>query len=359
MPDEQSFLDEIVANPDDDVPRLIYADWLEEQGNPRGEFIRVQCELATLKKTQVRYRELRAREQELWASHGLEWVKGFPYSLRRCVFRRGFIEESAVALSYFVRNWSKIFRLTPLRHVTFTQVQNRVSLLEDCRGLEMLRSIRLKNCYPNLDTTPLARSPHLKNIETIIGRWSDQGLIELSKSPVVGNLRTLIPEGRYSVGVVEALADAPQLKLRHLNFSYGIPTAAVPVIARARFGQTLEEFVINGVDITDDEFITFMESPSLPVIREFRCSNMDFQLGVHGPGLEALAKNPRLANLRYLSLTNHPLSFRSLEALGDSPYRVRGTKFHFGFHRGDMRSPLTKAEVEYLRGKFGRTFGNF
>ncbi|MFO0978474.1 MAG: TIGR02996 domain-containing protein [Planctomycetaceae bacterium] len=359
MADEQTFLDEIVANPDDDLPRLIYADWLEEQGNPRGEFIRVQCELASLKKTQVRYRELRAREQELWTSHGAEWVKGFPYSLRRCVFRRGFIEESAIALSYFVRNWSKIGRLTPLRHVTFTQVQNRVKLLEDCPGLELLRSIRLKNCYPNLDTTPLARSPHLKNIETIIGRWSDRGLIELSKSTVTGNLRILIPEGQFSVGAVEALADAPQLKLRHLNVSYGIPMTAVPVIARARFGQTLEELVINGVDITDEEFITLMESPSLPVLKDLRASNMRRNIGVHGPGLEALAKNPRLANLRYLSLTNHPLSFRSLEALGSSQYRVRGTKFHFGFHRSDMQGPLTKAQVEYLRVKFGRTFGNF
>jgi uncharacterized protein (TIGR02996 family) len=358
MPDEQSFLDEIIANPDDDVPRLIYADWLEEQGNPRGEFIRVQCELAMLKKTQVRYRELRAREQELWESHGLEWVKGFPFSLRRCVFRRGFIEESAVALSYFVRNWSKICRLTPLRHVTFTQVRDQLKILEDCPGLEMLRSIRLKNAYPNVNTQPLARSPHLKNIETIMGRWSNSGLIELSKSSAVGNLRTLILEGQFSIQAVEALADAPQLKLQHLNFSYGILTRAVPIIARAQFGQTLEELVINGVDITDDIFIQLMESPSLPVIKDLRASNMDLQLGVHGPGLEALAKNPRLANLRMLSLANHPLSYRSIEAIGNSAFRAKGTKFHFGFHRMGMNSPMTAAQIESLREQFGRTFGN-
>ena len=42
------FLAAICANPDDDAPRLVYADWLDEHGDPRGEFIRVQVELAAL-----------------------------------------------------------------------------------------------------------------------------------------------------------------------------------------------------------------------------------------------------------------------------------------------------------------------
>lgn len=49
MTPEQAFLADILANPDDDTPRLIYADWLEEDGpNHRAELIRVQCELAKL-----------------------------------------------------------------------------------------------------------------------------------------------------------------------------------------------------------------------------------------------------------------------------------------------------------------------
>jgi uncharacterized protein (TIGR02996 family) len=38
-----SFLEDIVANPDDDGPRLVYADWLDEHGDStRAEFIRLQ-----------------------------------------------------------------------------------------------------------------------------------------------------------------------------------------------------------------------------------------------------------------------------------------------------------------------------
>lgn len=71
----------------DDGPRLVYADYLEEQGDPRGEFIRVQCELAKLDesssmtsprgklfKESIEVHALRAREAELLERHGAEWA---------------------------------------------------------------------------------------------------------------------------------------------------------------------------------------------------------------------------------------------------------------------------------------------
>ncbi len=44
----QGFLDAILADSEDDTPRLILADWLDERDDPRGEFIRVQCTLAKM-----------------------------------------------------------------------------------------------------------------------------------------------------------------------------------------------------------------------------------------------------------------------------------------------------------------------
>ncbi|WP_088257246.1 TIGR02996 domain-containing protein [Fimbriiglobus ruber] len=52
MSNEESLLAAIWEHPHDDLPRLVYADWLEEAGEPvrvaRAEFIRVQCELAKM-----------------------------------------------------------------------------------------------------------------------------------------------------------------------------------------------------------------------------------------------------------------------------------------------------------------------
>lgn len=73
------FLSAILANPDDDQPRLVAADWLEEQGNARGEFIRVQCEIA---RREDELAKLEAASVELenhdttWTEEGIEVISG-------------------------------------------------------------------------------------------------------------------------------------------------------------------------------------------------------------------------------------------------------------------------------------------
>jgi len=42
--DEIAFLRAIANAPDDDAPRLVYADWLEERGDARAEFVRLEVE---------------------------------------------------------------------------------------------------------------------------------------------------------------------------------------------------------------------------------------------------------------------------------------------------------------------------
>ena len=43
--EEAALLRAVLGRPDDDVPRLVLADWLDEHGQPeRAEFVRVQCE---------------------------------------------------------------------------------------------------------------------------------------------------------------------------------------------------------------------------------------------------------------------------------------------------------------------------
>ena len=73
MTEEEAFLTAVCERPDDDAPRLIFADWLEERGDPRGEFIRVQCIQARMAEGDKRRHGLRAREQELLQIHRKEW----------------------------------------------------------------------------------------------------------------------------------------------------------------------------------------------------------------------------------------------------------------------------------------------
>src|SRR5947209_4087839 len=94
MSDEQALLAAIWAGPHEDTPRLVYADWLQETGDPanvaRAEFIRLQCELARLDEDDPRQRELARRPHTLLKQHRAVWNSGLPKSLQRVQFVRGF-----------------------------------------------------------------------------------------------------------------------------------------------------------------------------------------------------------------------------------------------------------------------------
>ena len=76
MSDEAALLKAIIAHPDEDTPRLVYADWLDENKpdkvpspaagpSARAEFIRTQCRLAAGAYDDPHYPELLEREHDL------------------------------------------------------------------------------------------------------------------------------------------------------------------------------------------------------------------------------------------------------------------------------------------------------
>jgi len=69
----EAFLQRIRAHPDDDAERLVFADWLDEQGDPLGRFIRVQLALAEPPTNEELRRKLLLQERELLAAHRATW----------------------------------------------------------------------------------------------------------------------------------------------------------------------------------------------------------------------------------------------------------------------------------------------
>lgn len=93
-PEYAAFLASIRSSPTDDSPRLIFADWLEEHGQvERGEFIRVQVELAARRKAKGLRPEARElpdgcleladRECELLTDNYLAWTDDIRRVIRR------------------------------------------------------------------------------------------------------------------------------------------------------------------------------------------------------------------------------------------------------------------------------------
>src|SRR5690348_8414340 len=93
MSHPEGFWQAILDNPRDDAPRLAYAAWLDERCDPLGEFIRVQCRLATLPAHHPHGLELETRQRELLAEYECMWSAPIADMVDWWVFRRGFVEE--------------------------------------------------------------------------------------------------------------------------------------------------------------------------------------------------------------------------------------------------------------------------
>jgi uncharacterized protein (TIGR02996 family) len=82
--DHAAFLEPIYAAPEDDEPRRVYADWLLQNNDPRGEFIHLQL-LSTKSPKQ------RRRERALFVVHVDRWLDELGADPADVVLERGFV----------------------------------------------------------------------------------------------------------------------------------------------------------------------------------------------------------------------------------------------------------------------------
>jgi uncharacterized protein (TIGR02996 family) len=107
MNTERAFERAILDAPEDDAPRLVYADWLEERGDPRGEYLRVETALAKTPPGYPGYRPLRERVTQL--RHGVDRAWGTTFGLRKITA----VEDLVYYLREFHKSWSDSPGLDP------------------------------------------------------------------------------------------------------------------------------------------------------------------------------------------------------------------------------------------------------
>src|SRR5712671_3770430 len=104
----------VLLAPGEDAPRLRLADSLVARGDPRGEFIQVQVELARLGPDAEGADQLDRRARELLAHHEAQWVGPLADCLHGWTFRRGFIEEVTVDAEALLAQPQDIFGAAPI-----------------------------------------------------------------------------------------------------------------------------------------------------------------------------------------------------------------------------------------------------
>ncbi|MCG8587364.1 MAG: TIGR02996 domain-containing protein [Pirellulales bacterium] len=180
METDQDFFDEINANPDDMSVRMVYADWLEERGDPRAEFIEVQCALADMDRSHPERAPMEQIEWHLRKRHEREWFGPLCGPEIEFTLAGGFVDTLRIGVAEFAKVSSRLdacavgmrnLRLTAKRQGTATQ---GVVELARSQAARSLRKLDLSYCWlTNRDVKHLASSPHLSGLKSLNLSWND------------------------------------------------------------------------------------------------------------------------------------------------------------------------------------------
>jgi uncharacterized protein (TIGR02996 family) len=326
---EQAFFERIRDEPEDDSPRLIYADWLDENGQPeRAEFIRLQCALERLPEDSPSRAELRERERQLAEANEARWSAQISPLVSGLYFRRGVIDSVAADARQFLKNGPAIFDLAPVRKVRFVSVGESLPTLVQSPLLQLIRELDFsENALGNRGPVLLAKSRHLTRLDALnlsFTALGDKGLQALATSPAFERLRSLKINDNTRLGIpgIRALAESPFLTaLTDLDVSgNGLSDVALRPLFDGPPGSRLFRLNVVGNRLRDAGTAALVAAPVFRQMAE-RDGFIDLRRVEMGPeGAKALAASPALARVERLDLEGNVLGDAGLTALAASPH---------------------------------------
>ena len=371
---------QIAAAPDDDAPRMVYADYLTDRGDPLGDFIRVQCALA-VEADPARRRQLARAEHLLLAAHGAAWLaplydlfadrgdgdelaftheRGFVAGARlplACADRLAALVDRAPLLcalalhdrtyrpagydwldAAFARPaWRRIAALDVDAFGAADAVALAIARAPNLAALTTLR-LRGSNVFsvrgeprhagPPLGeatVSSLATAPHLAGIVHLAitdDRIQNAGVRAIARG--AWRLQSLDVRNQMigrSLDLIDALSGPALAGLRALGLSAStvLPDVATPLAAGGALMPLLADLDLSMCGWQGDRVAVFCEALARPALRRLDLSNNIMA----NAGAHALARCPALAGLEHLALRGCRIGPAGVAALAASPYLNR------------------------------------
>jgi uncharacterized protein (TIGR02996 family) len=298
----------VLADPDDLAPRRVYADWLIERGDPRGELINVQCDLALLAPEDPRVSALQLRERRLLKEHKTKWTHG----LRGLEFRRGFVESIGNMKVETMLASRGLFEIEPVTAVSIqTRDRKQIPLLAAFEPLRRIRDLTMM--------IPTLRGP---------------------------GLQALVDGGR--------IAGLRALRL----YRCGVGRKGIAALAAAGL-ERLEVLAIAADDLGAKGYEALAKAAGrFPALRELELSGT----GLAGDGIRLLARSPIFPRLRRLAIENDPIGDAGAREIAESAKELRELRLSITSIGDDGVRALAGspglAALSRLEMPYGIAFGN-
>lgn len=333
--EEQAFLNAILAAPDDDTPRLVFADWLDERGTgddaARAALIRAQCRAEALPAGSEERHKLEREAKAVLKQHGGGWTKTLmtKWYADGWAFRRGFLDSVEMSATMFTRNAKALFEQYPtVRTARFPDASNELRHVAKCAGLSRLTSLDVSKmcmcgfCSIHLDLKALFASKYAGNLTALNvarNRMGTEGMEQLIASPTLTKLTALDisnnPIGR--VGLLE-LGRAQNLQhLETLNLSrIDLGAAGLNVLGGFKNLPALRHLALSKTKLAVAALAIFLKSPLCAQL-----VSLDLSKNALGAlGAKHLATLPATAKLESLDV----------RGCGITPHAARALKKRFG-----------------------------
>jgi uncharacterized protein (TIGR02996 family) len=333
--EEAALLKAICDNPEEDTSRLVYADWLDEQGGEsrvaRAEFIRLQIEqyrttvgpfdtvgdrlFATDREMKLVYQHDRPQDPDRWRSE-LPELPGVQFGTQGAAqgFSRGFLwQMSAASVSAFLRAAPQLYTRVPVTCLHLSRLT--IKEARELAASRHLARIRIWQDVYHRRTdkmlAAIAESPHLGNLRVLDltgAPLTGAGIGRLLAAPSLRRLTRLCLASCRDLGAsgAGAIAIAPTTDgLEHLNLSYcHFDSGAARAIAAATGMRRMKELNMSVNNLDDEAAIAFAAAP-WPELRSLYIP----QNRIGDRGAEAILNS---ANLRQLQariwLRDNPIS---------------------------------------------------
>jgi uncharacterized protein (TIGR02996 family) len=393
---ESKLMAQIAADPDDDTPRLVMADWYEEQGDPRGQFIRAQCELERLDSDDPRYDELDNIVDQLIGKHRAKWVKQMPklpgitwgnfqrsmhegmWDEGRYYFRRGFVELLAIkdfkslqthlpalrqyGLASYVdivnatkRCYETLYELPFLRGLAFFQQREGIdyAALGKMASRKQLRTLCLVECDLDQEAAEQLVGLDFPSLRAIDLHFNDleDSIDTLCKWPVMKQLRWL-NLGLNSLGgdhrqprtdrfkrlmSEPALANLTSLSL----WANDLGAKHFRAVAQSCSIKRLNALDLSSNHKLGDDGIAELVKLPIQSLRTLELSTTKLT----GKGIQTLAKCSKLSSLRRLNVGhNEDVGDKGIAAIAESAHLAKLT--HLNLARTNLGEKGAQALID-------------